>query len=160
MAWIWRALAPGLPESVGDGPETALRRVHEGRTAEVRCLVCSPATLEALLEPGDRKPHADRGGAAEAVPGEPPPFAPVEAGPALPVSRLSSSALESYGRCGYRFSLERVLGLRDWAAAAVAEPAVAQPAVAEPAVAEPAGGGPADRAGFGGPSPAPPPSPA
>jgi hypothetical protein len=117
--------------------------------------VCSPATLEALLEPGDRKPHADRGGEAEAVPGEPPAFAPVEAGPALPVSRLSYSALESYGRCGYRFYLERVLGLRDWAAAAVAEPAVAQPAVAEPAVAEPAVGEPATGAASDAAAPAP-----
>jgi ATP-dependent exoDNAse (exonuclease V) beta subunit len=41
----------------------------------------------------------------------PPQFPPVVAPGALPVSRLSYSALSSYARCGYRFHLERVAGL-------------------------------------------------
>jgi ATP-dependent exoDNAse (exonuclease V) beta subunit len=41
----------------------------------------------------------------------PPQFPPVAAPGALPVSRLSYSALSSYARCGYRFHLERVAGL-------------------------------------------------
>jgi hypothetical protein len=41
----------------------------------------------------------------------PPAFEPVPAPAAIPVSRLSYSALSSYARCGYRFHLERVAGL-------------------------------------------------
>src|SRR5437764_1003844 len=44
--------------------------------------------------------------------GAPPRFARVSGPRSLPVSRLSYSALESYKRCGYRFYLERVAGLR------------------------------------------------
>jgi hypothetical protein len=40
-----------------------------------------------------------------------PHFEPVPAPGALPVSRLSYSALAGYSRCGYRFHLERVAGL-------------------------------------------------
>jgi ATP-dependent exoDNAse (exonuclease V) beta subunit len=40
---------------------------------------------------------------------------PVEVPRPAPVSHLSYSALESFGRCGYRFYLERVLALQDGA---------------------------------------------
>jgi hypothetical protein len=43
---------------------------------------------------------------------QPPLLAAVEAAGAPPLGRLSYSSLESYRRCGYRFYLERVAGLR------------------------------------------------
>jgi ATP-dependent helicase/nuclease subunit A len=140
MTWVWRALASGLPDAAAGGPEALIAHRHEGRSAEVRCLVCSPATLDALLGPDDRKPSPDRARPAEELAVEPPPLAPLETRPALPVSRLSYSALESYGRCGYRFYLERVLQLRDWSVPEL--PATAAP-VAEEA-AEDGGEGPAE----------------
>jgi ATP-dependent helicase/nuclease subunit A len=135
MSWVWRALAPGLPDAVAGGAEATVTRSHEGRAADVRCLVCSPATVDALLGPGDRKPRAERAGDADAALDEPRKFPPLETRPALPVGRLSYSALESYGRCGYRFYLERVLGLRDWSVPQL--PATPVPAADEPPPDEP-----------------------
>ena len=74
--------------------------------------MCSPATLDAVLPAADRRPGAEAAAAPEAEaavvqPELPPPEPP----PPLPVSRLSYSGLEDYNRCGYRFYLERVLGM-------------------------------------------------
>ncbi|MDQ4048993.1 MAG: UvrD-helicase domain-containing protein, partial [Actinomycetota bacterium] len=77
---------------------------HPGvRVEEVR-----PAQLESVLSPADRLPAAEPIG-LEAL--QAPALAAVELPPALPVSRLSYSGLESYKRCGYRFYLERALSL-------------------------------------------------
>lgn len=122
MDWAWRALVPGLATGEEGGP--------------VRTVVLTPATLEELLPPADRAPDGG-GGAAAARPGtgavaeSRPAFAPVAVGVSLPVARLSYSALESYKRCGYRFYLERVVGMRR------AQP---PPPRAVPASAEGAGG--------------------
>src|SRR5581483_12372010 len=53
--------------------------------------------------PGAAGEHAD----SVAVAPAPAPLAP----PGPPLARLSYSALEEYARCGYRFYVERVLGL-------------------------------------------------
>ena len=77
-----------------------------------------PALIEAGVEP--RYVTADGGTAAEAARSpvapapEPPtdaPAPPPDAPPGPPVTRLSYSSLGEYGRCGYRFYAERVLGL-------------------------------------------------
>jgi ATP-dependent helicase/nuclease subunit A len=97
--WIWRALAPGLP--------------HGEPVPGVRYTVCSPGELEATLprESWAATPAgAPRSNGSAAV--QPPLLAAVEAAGAPPVGRLSYSSLESYRRCGYRFYLERVAGLR------------------------------------------------
>jgi ATP-dependent exoDNAse (exonuclease V) beta subunit len=121
MDWAWRALAPGLQAIARDGGEG----VDDG----VSCSVLTPATVDALLPPGDRVP---------AAPGAPPladdevraarrpAFAPLAEGVPLPVARLSYSALESYKRCGYRFYLERVVGMRQAEAPLPAAPAASQ----------------------------------
>ncbi|MFL5912235.1 MAG: UvrD-helicase domain-containing protein [Gaiellaceae bacterium] len=104
--WAWRALAPGLRDAFAGG---------SGNVAEVdglRCVLCTPASLDEALPPADRVPPplAD---AHEPEPvGEAPPFTRVGESVALPVARLSYSALEAYDRCGYRFYLERVARLR------------------------------------------------
>jgi ATP-dependent helicase/nuclease subunit A len=108
MRWLWRALAPGLAE-MGAG-EVATGE-YEGREVPVGCRVLSPDTVDELLPEADRRPVAPEpeppGLEALAAPA----LAAVEVAPALAVSRLSYSGLESYRRCGYRFYMERALGL-------------------------------------------------
>jgi ATP-dependent helicase/nuclease subunit A len=96
--WIWRALAPGLP----DGEHVP----------GVRYTVCTPGELESALPRecwSAAEVVASANGSAAAV--QPPLLAAVESAGAPPVGRLSYSSLESYRRCGYRFYLERVARL-------------------------------------------------
>ena len=90
---------------------TGRARGRARRSCDPRALHrLTPDTLDELLPPADRAPAASRGGgrprAAELELGVLP------APRALPVSRLSYSGLEAYRRCGYRFYLQRALGLR------------------------------------------------
>jgi ATP-dependent helicase/nuclease subunit A len=121
MAWAARAIVPEF--------EKAAPSAAEGVAGGVRWLACSPATLDQLLGPGDRRPSAPEAGEA-AEPVSRPGFPELPARAALPVGRLSYSALESYARCGYRFYLERVLSLRDWG---VPAPAASSAPTATPA---------------------------
>jgi ATP-dependent helicase/nuclease subunit A len=103
MEWAWRALG-----EAGD---------------RVRRVELTPADIDAVLPLADRIPEPPAPDADEEVRvTSRPAFAPVADGVPLPVARLSYSALESYKRCGYRFYLERVVGMRR---AEVREPAVA-----------------------------------
>jgi ATP-dependent helicase/nuclease subunit A len=98
--WAWRAVAPGA--------RTVFERGPVGEADGVRCVVCTPATVDEVLAEEDRAPAAlDHAHAGTPV-GEPPELPAVGAPVALPVARLSYSALEAYARCGYRFYLERV----------------------------------------------------
>jgi hypothetical protein len=73
---------------------------------------CSPVTVDITLPLADRTPAPPRDPAdAQHMLALAPHFQTVPAPGALPVSRLSYSALASYARCGYRFHLERVAGL-------------------------------------------------
>jgi ATP-dependent helicase/nuclease subunit A len=96
MNWVWRGMAPGL-----DG----------GRPRGAACTVCRPDDVGRLLTGSARYGDAAVG---EDVPV---PAAPLraferhEAVPALPVARLSYSGLARYRSCGYRFYLEKVVGL-------------------------------------------------
>jgi ATP-dependent exoDNAse (exonuclease V) beta subunit len=111
--WLWRALVPDLPGRVAAG-EVGGESVLDwrGRPARVAWTVCAPATVDLVLPPGDRAPEPLRDPAdAQHMLALAPHFEPVRAPRALPVSRLSYSALASYARCGYRFHLERVAGL-------------------------------------------------
>ncbi|MFL5841692.1 MAG: UvrD-helicase domain-containing protein [Thermoleophilaceae bacterium] len=111
--WLWRALAPDLAERVCDG-EVAGASVRDwaGHPARVAWTVAQAATLDQVLPVADRAPRATPDPAeAQGMLAMPPHFERVAAPSALPVSRLSYSALSSYARCGYRFHLERVAGL-------------------------------------------------
>jgi ATP-dependent helicase/nuclease subunit A len=128
--WAWRALAPGARDALMEGG---------GPVAEVdgvRCVLCTPGSLGEVLPPELRVPAALEEAHAGRAVGEPPELPPVAAGVALPVARLSYSALEAYRRCGYRFYLERVVGMRGvepgLAGDARPEPAEAAAAAAEP----------------------------
>ncbi len=115
--WILRALG-GEVDGVG-GPEILVER--DG--ARLLCRVNAPATLGTVL------PHAalsPAGRPRAGAPGTALPDAPavLPAPPARPrpaPQRLSYSALGAYARCGYRFYLERVLGLPRAAPPAPAE---------------------------------------
>ncbi len=124
MRWIWRGICADLPTDTATGVHVDQR---EGREVRVRYTRLTPDTLDELLPPADRAPVREQ--------------APNEAGHeqallelgvlpaprALPVSRLSYSGLEAYRRCGYRFYLQRALGLGP-----VDPPPAAQPAGPEP----------------------------
>jgi ATP-dependent helicase/nuclease subunit A len=76
-----------------------------------------PAMVEAGVEPTLLREPVEtvaREGAGVAIVSRRPELAPSfpePAPPGPPVSRLSYSALQEYGRCGYRFYVERVLGV-------------------------------------------------
>ena len=98
MNWIWRGVAPGL---------------DSGQAAGALCTVCTPANVGELLD-GPARYGAAVVGEDGTVPAGPlRAFERHEAAPALPVGRLSYSGLSRYRTCGYRFYLERVVGLRE-----------------------------------------------
>jgi ATP-dependent helicase/nuclease subunit A len=108
MRWVWRGFCAGLPLEGADGVH---EDVFEGRSVGVAWKRLTPATLPALLSEADRAPVA---ASAESEPGHAQPMLELGAPPApraLPVSRLSYTGLEAYRRCGYRFYLQRALGL-------------------------------------------------
>ncbi|MEJ7788382.1 MAG: UvrD-helicase domain-containing protein [Thermoleophilaceae bacterium] len=108
MRWLWPTLAPGLAEM---GARGEAREPYGHREVVVRCEVLRPEAVDDLLPAHDREP-------ARPEPEPPglealtaPALAAVPVPEALPVSRLSYSSLARYERCGYRFYLERALGL-------------------------------------------------
>ncbi len=110
MRWIWPALAPALPDLGGDSISEV---VYEGRPVRVRVRRLAPDTVEEVLPAPDRVPAPPEREPAGLEALAAPALAAVPVPAALPVSRLSYSALGRYKRCGYRFYLERALGLPD-----------------------------------------------
>ena len=107
MRWVWRAFAPGWPDT---GAEGEALDAYGGREVRVRCRTLAPDTLEALLPEADRRPAIPVTEASQPV-AAPPERATVAPAQAVHLSRLSYSGLEGFKRCGYRFYLERVLKL-------------------------------------------------
>jgi ATP-dependent helicase/nuclease subunit A len=112
--WIARALT-GNPATTFARPEaeTVVDRRWDDRPARLRCLLNAPATLDVVL-PRSALAPAGRprvGAPATALPDAPAvlPAPPARARPAP--QRLSYSSLGAYGRCGYRFYLQRLLKL-------------------------------------------------
>jgi ATP-dependent exoDNAse (exonuclease V) beta subunit len=116
LAWAGPALAPGVEDQLR--PE---RPVWEAPTG-VTCRLNAPATIGRVLSDGARAPARGRETAAAEPPArdgeaaepaarsrEAPPPGPGRAAP--PVATLSYTGLDAYGRCGYRFYVERVLRL-------------------------------------------------
>jgi ATP-dependent helicase/nuclease subunit A len=123
IAWLAPALVPGIgdglrpyawrPSAVGEVAEEPVRdvawRTESGEAVGVRVTVSTPDALGAAL----RRPAP--AGAAEDLPVARTPVlgtpgAPTVAAPGPPAT-LSYSALRAWKECGYRFYLERVLGL-------------------------------------------------
>ncbi|HEX3317963.1 MAG TPA: 3'-5' exonuclease, partial [Solirubrobacteraceae bacterium] len=105
VSWLAPAFAGGL-EPLRE--EAIVTRDHAGRPVRVGITRVTPATL------GDV--GAEPASAPRALPApDLPPLPPVPASQATgaAATRLSYSALEDYARCGYRYHLQRVLGLPD-----------------------------------------------
>jgi ATP-dependent helicase/nuclease subunit A len=98
MNWIWRGVAPGL---------------DRGEATRVKAVVCTPDNVMELLDEPARRGEAIVGEEVSVPTGPLRAFDRYEAAPALPVGRLSYSALARYRACGYRFYLERVVGLHE-----------------------------------------------
>ena len=108
MRWVWRGFCDGLP---ADGASGIHEDEFEERPVRVRWSRLTPETLDELLPGADRTPVA---AASHIEPSYEQPALELGLPPApraLPVSRLSYSGLEAYRRCGYRFYLQRSLGL-------------------------------------------------
>jgi ATP-dependent exoDNAse (exonuclease V) beta subunit len=126
MRWIWRGLAPGLAE-LGSREEAC--GLYEGRDVRVRCEILRPEAVDELLPAADRDPVAPEPEPPGLDALQAPALAAVPVPEAMAVSRLSYSSLERYRRCGYRFYLERALGLpRGQSPDAQSEIAAGQPA--------------------------------
>jgi len=97
----------------------------DGRRAWLRCCVNAPQTVGRVLRTPSLAPAGTRLPVAAPPPAQPvrpapPPKAPV-------VRRLSYSALADWQACGYRYYLQRVLGLREEPAAAAGAGGAAAP---------------------------------
>jgi len=147
ISWLAPALAAELPELARAGvPRADLTLAAEGSPA-VRCLLNSPVSLGEVLrlpEPGAHPAvlgaHATADGSALAAGGPPSP-APQRSAQATgagalvapaarpsgadQISAVSYSSLSELARCGYRYYLERVLGLPEDRTALRAETAAA-----------------------------------
>ena len=115
LDWIVRAMVGDPRAAYGDlaPTEHVVTRDWDGRPARIRAARNAPATLDELLPRAALSPEAaPRSGApATALPKQPKvmPLPPVRPRPAA--QRLSYTALQAYAKCGYRFYLQRVLGL-------------------------------------------------
>jgi len=109
IRWIWRGFCAGLPAEGAHGVHVDQR---DGRELAVRWTLCTPDTIDEVLPAADRAPGPPEREQASGYDQPLLELAMLPAPRALPVSRLSYSGLEAYRRCGYRFYLERALGLR------------------------------------------------
>jgi ATP-dependent helicase/nuclease subunit A len=100
--WLYRALAPGLAPSATSGIDSVAPAVRTRWTA------LSPSNYDELLAGAEPRRQPEHVGATPVTPAFEQPTRPS----AVPVGRLSYSALEAYKRCSYRFYLERVAGMR------------------------------------------------
>jgi len=130
ISWLAPALVPDLPALLTAPPQPILDLPLAGLAGagSVRCLLNSPATIETVLDLG---PAAAQQATEPPPPTPPPPARPPPSPPPSPPSpappppplptTLSYTALSGLERCGYRYYLERVLGLpEDRAATATA----------------------------------------
>jgi ATP-dependent exoDNAse (exonuclease V) beta subunit len=125
ISWLAPALAQELPELARtlESPSHDLRvGAHSTR---VRCLLSAPSTVGAVLRlgadvpppqaPAPQQPQPLSSAAASSAP---PQRAAAETSPLDSATTLSYSSLAELERCGYRYYLERVLGLPEDRAAA------------------------------------------
>jgi ATP-dependent exoDNAse (exonuclease V) beta subunit len=112
IAWVGPAFVPGIAERLTvDEPvlEDDGELTWEGRPIRVQARLNSRETLGRVLRSPIPEPLTGDGAAAAETASEPvPPPSPPRV---APVDHVSYSALEQYDACGYRFYLERVLGL-------------------------------------------------
>jgi ATP-dependent helicase/nuclease subunit A len=128
ISWLAPALAEELPElaRAGQAPVHDLR-LGPGGSVRVRCRLNTPGTVGAVLASDQPSAPPDaldatmaapqgQGEATELEEADEPPHAAQPARESL--SSLSYTALSELERCGYRYYLERVLGIPEDRAAA------------------------------------------
>lgn len=112
IAWVGPAFVPGIAERLtADDPvvDDEGELTWEGRPVRVQARLNARDTLGRVLRSPIPAPLIGAGAAAaDAAPDPVPPPPPPRIGP---VDHVSYSALEQYDGCGYRFYLERVVGL-------------------------------------------------
>jgi ATP-dependent exoDNAse (exonuclease V) beta subunit len=126
IAWLGPALAGGLPLPLDAGPAVCDVVIGgEGESAVVRCRLNSPRTLGQVMtlpsRPAPAVPAPARTGPPRQEPPAPAAEGPGETGPRRQEHRLTTlsyTSLSLLERCGYRYYLERVLGLPEDRAAA------------------------------------------
>lgn len=126
ISWLAPAICPELPELLAKGePAPAELAVGPAASARVGLLLNSPAA-PALDDPWTKltHPHEERRASPAPAPAPGPGPASAETtqasrpGQAPPITTLSYSSLTELERCGYRYYLERVLGIAEDRAAA------------------------------------------
>ncbi|HEV3228065.1 MAG TPA: UvrD-helicase domain-containing protein [Solirubrobacteraceae bacterium] len=133
IGWLARALVPDFPQPLSEeSPRGDVAHRVGPFEARVRVSLNSPATVGRVLRlehPVAGQPEsapAGRAGAARAQAGVEPPGEPLQPSPSAAAAvpelatsarprspGLSYSALAAYGRCGYRFYVQSILGLPD-----------------------------------------------
>jgi ATP-dependent helicase/nuclease subunit A len=118
LDWIARALVDDPAGTLAaERPETIVSTTFAGRPARLRCALNAPATLDAVLPRAALAPtERPRPGAPSTALPAPPGVLPAPPRPRPAPQRVSYSSLQAYARCGYRFYLQRILGLPDEAA--------------------------------------------
>jgi ATP-dependent exoDNAse (exonuclease V) beta subunit len=113
LDWIVRALVGEPADAFApESPDRVLAREFEGRGARLRCALNAPATLGAVLPRAALAPEArPRTGAPSTALPAAPGVLPAPPRPRPAPQRLSYSSLQAYAKCGYRFYLQRILGL-------------------------------------------------
>ncbi|HKG04603.1 MAG TPA: UvrD-helicase domain-containing protein [Conexibacter sp.] len=125
LTWIGPAFVPDISKRIAPDAEPRTVASHDGISVAVT--VARPSVLAALPAPGPASPaNADRAGGGEdarapadrRVCAHPEPTGPARSParpePVLatpPVAALSYTSLQQHAKCGYRFYLQRVLGL-------------------------------------------------
>jgi ATP-dependent exoDNAse (exonuclease V) beta subunit len=120
ISWLGPALSADLPSLVQEGPAPPRDLAIAGRSAAVRCHLNSPANAGTVLRlpsrsasPGEWQPQPTSGAAAVEPPhaGAGEIVRPTAYFERERISSLSYTSLSELERCGYRYYLERVLGL-------------------------------------------------
>jgi len=114
ISWLAPAFVPDIARRCA--PDAEARTVAEHDDVSVAVTVARPELLAALPTPSTT--DADRaGGAGETISATPlaksssPATGPARSSARAPVDALSYTALSQHAQCGYRFYLQRVLGL-------------------------------------------------
>ncbi len=116
LGWLGPALAEDLPARLSSEQPVIDLHPPGAPGVTVRCRLNAPATVGAVLRARTPRLQEARAPGDGTPPARPPELARLEAGAPVPAPRagsgaLSYTALAEYERCGYRYYLERVLGL-------------------------------------------------
>jgi ATP-dependent exoDNAse (exonuclease V) beta subunit len=114
LTWLGPALVPDLPARVAAETPEAHARI-DGPGCELALTLSTPATFGDALRPDFAAPRPVLASAVAPAPPVAPAPLPAD-GPGPPpgaATTLSYTALSAYLRCGYRFYVQRVVGLPD-----------------------------------------------